>query len=202
MKNLHRISGIIVSFFIVAHLFNHTMAWFGIAKHQEVLDLFRSVYYIPIVEFLLIFAFVFQAISGIILFFKLRKKEHKTVLEKLKMYSGIVLGLFLLQHISATLGQRYLLKTDTNFYFAANVVIQKPLLFYFVPYYFLGIMSFATHLASIHFEKIRPSIGIQKAKIHFYIILSIFFCIAFIILYIFMGFHFEIEIPKEYILNF
>jgi len=174
------------------------MAWFGIAKHQAVLELFRKVYYIPIIEFLLIFAFSFQSISGIIMFFKLRKKENKTSFEKLKICAGLVLGLFLLQHISATLGQRYFMNIDTNFYFASHVVIQKPWLYYFVPYYFLGIMSFATHLASIHFEKISPSIGIKKAKLHFYIILGIFFCITILILYLFMGFHYEIIIPKEY----
>ena len=152
MKNLHKISGIIVSLFIVAHLFSHCMAWFGIAKHQETLELFRKLYYIPIIEIFLISIFAFQSISGVLLFLTLRKKKNKTSIEKLKMYSGLVLGLFIMQHISATLGQRYFLRLDTNFYFAANVVVNKPLLFYFVPYYFIGIMSFATHLASIHFE--------------------------------------------------
>lgn len=198
MKNLHKISGIIVSVFITMHLLGHSMAWFGIAKHQELLVLFRKIYYIPIIEILLVLVFSFQSISGIILFFKLRKRQNKTFTEKLKIYSGLILGLFLLQHIPATIGQRYFLDIDTNFYFAARVVIQKPWLYYFVPYYFIGIMAFAVHLASVHYQKISIIIGSKKARFHSYIILAIFLILAIVILYVFMGFHYKITIPNEY----
>jgi len=174
------------------------MAWFGVEMHQSILENLRMVYRIPIIEISLVSLFLFQAVSGIILFFKLRKKEGETPTEKLKMYSGLVLGLFIIQHVPATIGQRLLYEFDTNFYFGANVVNQSPLLYYFVPYYFLGIMSFATHIAAIHREKMIAMIGDKKSKIHFYIILGIFFLLAIVILYVFMEGRFEINIPDQY----
>ncbi|MFK7934883.1 MAG: hypothetical protein AB8G22_15345 [Saprospiraceae bacterium] len=198
MKNLHRISGILVSIFIIAHLSNHAMAWFGIAIHQSILASLRKVYRIPIIEIILVAAFLLQAVSGVRLFFQLRKKGDKSSVEKIKMYSGLIIGLFIIQHIPATIGQRILLDIDTNFYFAANVVLQEPLLYYFIPYYFLGIMAFGTHLAVIHREKVAPMVGLAQAKIHYYLILGLFLILTILILYVFTGNLYEIEIPAVY----
>ncbi len=198
-KNLHRISGIIVSIFVFAHLFNHSMAWFGIATHQRILDTFRIIYRQPIVEVFLISCFLFQALSGVKLIVRLRKKEEKTTFEKVQIYSGVILGLFIIQHIAATIGQRYYFGFDTNFYFASRVVLQNPIKWYFIPYYALGIMSFATHIANVHQHKMISKIGEQQAKVHFWVIISIFALVATSILYVFMGGRFEIIIPKEYL---
>lgn len=198
MKQIHRITGIIVSIFIVAHLFNHCMAYYGIETHQAILESFRKVYRIPVIEFLLVAAFVFQGVTGIQLFLKLRKKGQRTSLEKLKMYSGLVLGLFILQHIGATIGMRWYYEFDTNFYFAARVAIQEPFLYYFIPYYFAGIMAFAVHIAAVHRGKITRFVSIQQATIHFYGILFFFFLVAALILFTFTGGFYEIEIPSQY----
>jgi hypothetical protein len=198
-KNLHRISGIIVSVFVIAHLFNHSMAWFGIATHQQILDTFRIIYRQPLIEICLISCFLFQAFSGVKLIFRLRKKEEKTAFEKVQIYSGLILGLFIIQHITATIGQRLYFKFDTNFYFASRVVLQNPFKWYFVPYYALGIMSFATHVANVHQSKMISRIGERQAKVHFWIIISLFSIVTTLILYVFMGGRFEIVIPKEYL---
>jgi hypothetical protein len=199
LKNLHRITGIIVSIFVIAHLFNHSMAWFGIATHQRILDTFRIAYQQPIIEVFLISCFLFQAFSGVKLILKLRKKEEKTTFEKVQIYSGVILGLFIIQHIAATIGQRFYFKFDTNFYFASRVVLQNPIKWYFIPYYALGIMSFATHVANVHEHKMISRIGEQQAKVHFWVIISLFALATFLILFVFMGGRFEILIPKEYL---
>ena len=198
MKRLHRFTGILVSVFVIAHLFNHGIAYFGIEEHRAVMNALRTVYRIPIIEFLLIGSFLFQSISGLFLFWKLFKKSNKTSFEKVKMYSGLILGLFLIQHIGATVGSRLYYEFDTNFYFAANVVLQKPLLYYFIPYYFLGIMAFAIHVSSIHREKVSSMVGVQKANIHFVIIVSVFFILSIFILYVFTGGVYDIIIPEQY----
>jgi hypothetical protein len=198
-KNLHRISGIIVSIFVIAHLFNHSMAWFGIAIHQQILETFRIIYRQPIVEIGLISCFLFQAFSGVNLIFRLRKKEEKTIFEKVQIYSGVILGLFIIQHIAATIGQRLYFKFDTNFYFASRVVLQNPIKWFFIPYYILGIMSFATHVANVHQYKMISRIGERQAKAHFWVIISFFSLITTLILYVFMGGRFEIIIPKDYL---
>jgi hypothetical protein len=198
-KNLHRITGMIVSVFVIAHLFNHSMAWFGIAIHQRILDTFRAVYRQPVAEVCFISCFLFQAFSGVNLVFRLRKKEGKTIFEKVQIYSGVILGLFIIQHITATIGQRWYFKFDTNFYFASRVVLQNPIKWYFIPYYILGIMSFATHMACVHQSKMISRIGERQAKIHFWGIISFFALVTTMILYVFMGGRYEIIIPKEYL---
>jgi hypothetical protein len=198
-KNLHRITGIIVSVFVIAHLFNHSMAWFGIATHQRILESSRIIYRHPVVEICLILCFLFQAFSGVNLIFRLRKKDKKSTFEKTQIYSGVILGLFIVQHIGATIGQRFYFKFDTNFYFASRVVLQNPIKWYFVPYYALGIMSIATHVANVHQYKMIPRIGELQARIHFWIIISIFALVTTLILYVFTGGQYEIIIPKEYL---
>jgi hypothetical protein len=184
---------------VIAHLFNHSMAWFGIATHQQILDSFRIVYRQPVVEICLIGCFLFQAFSGVNLIFRLRKKEEKTISEKVQIYSGVILGLFILQHIAATIGQRLYFKFDTNFYFASRVVLQNPIKWYFIPYYILGIMSFATHIANVHQHKMISRIGERQAKVHFWIIISLFALVTSLILYVFIGGRFEIIIPNAYL---
>ena len=198
MKKAHRITGIIISLFIAIHLFNHAMAWYGIETHQKILEVFRTVYRNPVMEILLVASFLFQGISGFNLFLRIRKKKDKTSYEKIQMYSGIILVFWLLLHISATIGQRLVNSIDTNFYFASRVVIQKPLLFFFVPYYFVGMVALGLHIANVHRHKIRSTVGAKVANIHFYSILSFFVVMALVILYSFMGGRFEIEIPTQY----
>jgi hypothetical protein len=199
LKNLHRITGIIVSIFVIVHLFNHSMAWFGIATHQRILEIFRVIYRQPLIEICLISCFLFQAFSGVKLIFRLRKKEGKSAFEKIQIYSGVILGLFIIQHIAATIGQRYYFGFDTNFYFASRVVLQNPIKWYFIPYYALGIMSFATHVANVHEHKMISRIGEPQAKVHFWVIISLFALVTSLILFVFMGGRFEIIIPKEYL---
>lgn len=197
-KNLHRITGIILSVFIVAHLFNHSMAWFGIETHREIMELFRRVYRQPIIEVILISAFLFQAYTGISLLFKLRKKDSLTIIEKLQFYSGITLAFFIIQHIAAVIGQRLYFQFDTNFYFAARVVLEYPINLFFVPYYFVGIVAFGIHVGAAHQKKISQFVRPNIAAFHFIIIVSTFVLIACIILYTFMGGRFPIKIPQQY----
>ncbi|MEM1124615.1 MAG: DUF4405 domain-containing protein [Bacteroidota bacterium] len=198
MKQLHRLTGILTALFAVAHLLNHTTAWFGIETHQQVLAAFRRLYRVPIIEVVLIGSFLFQIVSGLRLSYALWKNPTKTTFENIQLASGMLFALFLLQHISATLGQRLLLGVDTNFYFAAAVVLEKPLLYYFIPYYFVGIVAFGVHVANVHQKKIASFVGNQSAQIHFYTIIAIFTLIALLILYVFTGNHFEISLPAEY----
>lgn len=198
LKQIHRITGIVISVFIFAHLFNHLMAWNGIEMHQKILDALRVVYRNAFVEAILVSSFVFQSYSGVKLFFKLRSKESKTNAEKIQMYSGLILAMFIVPHIAAAIGQRLMYNLDTNFYFASRVVLQDPWKLFFIPYYFLGVLSFGIHIANIHKTKIASIAGDKKANIHFYTIVGFFTFIAITILYLLMGGHFEIQIPEHY----
>ncbi|WP_428656780.1 hypothetical protein [Runella sp.] len=198
LTSIHRITGIIIAVFAFAHLFNHAMAWFGIETHREIMESLRVVYRQPFVEVLLIVCFGFQVYSGIRQVIYLRKQPSLTLNERLQLYSGVVFAYFIVQHIPAVLFQRTYFTFDTNFYFAARVVLEAPFKFYFVPYYFLGIMAFGLHVAATHRKKVASIIDKKQADLQALFIIFTTLMIALFILYVFMGGHFPIVIPREY----
>ena len=125
IKNIHRITGIIIAVFVTAHLFNHSMAWFGIDTHREIMENFRKIYRNPVAEFVLLGCFGFQVFSGITL---IRNNSFKNAsfFERLKLLSGGYLAFFIVAHTIATVGGRQFYHLDTNFYYAAYVVIAFP----------------------------------------------------------------------------
>lgn len=194
----HRITGIIISVFAAAHLFNHAMAWYGIEAHREMMEAMRKIYRQPIVETFLLLCFGFQVYSGIKQVQKARKNASLPLLDRLQIYSGLVFAFFITQHIIAVITQRLYLHLESDFYFAARVVLETPLKFYFVPYYFLGIMALGIHVAATHRKKITGMVSEKQANVQALVITALAFCTAILILYIFMGGHYSIIIPKVY----
>jgi succinate dehydrogenase/fumarate reductase cytochrome b subunit len=197
-KTLHRITGIIIAVFVSAHLFNHAMAWFGIETHREVMEALRKIYRQPIIEILLVIGFGFQVYSGIKQVKNLKKKSFLAFNDRIQIYSGVVFAFFIVQHIPAVLFQREYFKLDTDFYFAARVVLETPFKFYFVPYYFLGMMAFGVHIAATHRKKMTESGKQKQADFQALLIVLLFLLVTGIIFYVFMGSRFPIAIPHEY----
>ncbi len=194
----HRITGIIITVFAVIHLFNHAMAWFGIETHREIMEALRKVYRQPLVEILLICCFGFQVYSGIRQAIYLKKKPVLTVNDRLQLYSGLGFAYFIVQHIGAVLFQRMYFKFDTDFYFAARVVLEAPFKFYFVPYYFSGIMALGMHIAATHRKKSSSFANHKRSDWPALFVIFLTFLLALLILYIFMGGRYAIIIPNQY----
>ncbi|MFZ1379199.1 MAG: hypothetical protein WAS56_05995 [Saprospiraceae bacterium] len=148
-------------------------------------------------ETILFFAVLVQIISGLKLF-KSNRSTAKTGFEKLHIWTGLYLAIFLAIHLSAVLVGRYFLSLDTNFYFGVAGLNSFPLNLFFIPYYGLAILSFFGHIAAIHNKKMKYKIlhltPEQQSKI--ILILGIF-----VTLIIFYGLtnHFKgVTIPAEY----
>lgn len=152
VSKLHHISGITLSIFIGFHLLSHLFSLAGPEKHIEITELFRTVYRNPVVETLLLAVVGFQIITGIRLLFG---KKAQTPAEKIQVYSGLYLSLFLLAHVSAVLMGRYVEHLDTNFYFAGASLNVYPAPFVFVPYYFLAVTAISLHVASLHYLRTK-----------------------------------------------
>ncbi len=164
LKNLHYLSGLLLSVFIGSHLFNHLMAWEGAEMHISTMEKFRSFYRHPIVETILFITVFIQIFSGI----RLIKKVSKTgsrFYDKLHIWTGIYLAFFLIIHISAVVVGRYVLALDTNFYFGVAGLNRFPFNLFFIPYYTLAIVSFFGHMAAIHSKKMkRELLGLSVIK--------------------------------------
>ncbi|OJJ21338.1 hypothetical protein BKI52_12315 [marine bacterium AO1-C] len=197
IKKLHYFSGITLSLFIGVHLFNHLAALFGATLHMRIMDVLRVVYRNPVIETILLIAVFFQAMSGIQLVRKVRK-QSTGFYPKLQIYTGLYLAFFLVAHTVATVWQgRQVLKLDTNFYYAAVVVNALPAALFFMPYYFLAVMSVFGHVAAIHFQKTQH-LSVNHAQKQAKMILITGAIIGILILVSLNQTYQGIEIPKEY----
>ena len=196
-KKLHYFSGLTLSLFIGLHLCNHLAALLGVRVHKQVMEAFRLIYRNPVMESVLLIAVLLQIFSGFKLVLQLRKHRVGHY-PKLQIYSGLYLAFFLVVHTFATVWQgRQVLKLDTNFYYAAVVVNALPAALFFIPYYFLGVMSVFGHVAAIHYQKTHqasPNHAPKQAKR----ILIVGLVIAILILIGLQQSYQGIEIPKEY----
>lgn len=152
LKQLHRISGIVIAAFLVLHLCNHLFALGGPALHITVMKYFRMVYRFPPVEVLLLLCVTIQIISGLGLVFTKGFTKLPTYMIA-QAVSGIYLSLFLINHVRAVLLARYEWNVETDFYFASGVAIRYPEKLFFIPYYTFSVLCAFTHIACAHYAR-------------------------------------------------
>ena len=197
IKKIHFISGLTITIFIVLHLFNHVCSIFGAEKHIEVMNTLRVFYRNDFIESLLLLFVFLQVTSGIKLVIQNRSSAG-SFFEKLHIWSGLYLAIFLVIHLSAVLTGRFLLQLDTNFFFGVAGLNTFPFNMFFIPYYGLAILSFFGHIASIHSKKMKHSILGLTAMGQSKAILIFGICLTIIIFYGLTN-HFEgVKIPVEY----
>jgi hypothetical protein len=196
-RQVHFYSGLLLTLFIGVHLLNHISSISGIQRHIELMNSLRKIYRHPILEIALLVTVVVQIISGLRL---VRKKDSSaiTFFDKLHIYSGLYLAIFLVIHVSAVVVGRFILKLDTNFYFGAAGINSFPVNLFFIPYYALAILSFFGHLAAIHQKKMNRSVAGLAPDQQAWVILLIGAGITMVILYGLTNQFTGIELPDEY----
>ncbi len=153
-KALHAVSGIFLISFVGLHLFNHLCSIFGADEHITVMNLLRKLYRNPFIEILLLTGIAIQSITGVKLFIN-KRSIVKNRLEKLQLWSGLYLLVFLFMHLGAVFAARLFLHMDTNFYFGVAGINTFPYSLFFIPYYALAVISFFGHIAAIHAKKMK-----------------------------------------------
>lgn len=135
------------------------------------MDRLRLLYRNAVVETLLLGAVVVQIVSGGMLVASLRGRTS-SFFEKLHIWSGLYLAIFLLIHVGAVLTGRLILELDTNFYFGVAGLNSFPINLFFIPYYALAILSSFAHMASIHSKKMKRSVvGLSPVRQSFFILI-------------------------------
>ena len=150
VKQLHRVTALILGVFIITHLAVHLFALGGIDAHLKALDAVQWIYRNPIGETLLVIAVLTQIVTGLK---RLKaKRKNKTLWAKAQVFSGLYLMGFLIIHTSAAIMTHTIFVLETDFYWAAGSMNISPIKFVFWPYYFLAITSLFTHFAcALHF---------------------------------------------------
>ena len=197
IKRLHYISGLIISIFIALHLFNHAYSISGAEAHIRLMNSLRPLYRNVFSESILLIAVAVQIVSGLKLF-NASRKTASIGFEKLHVWTGFYMAVFLVIHLSAVFVGRLLLYLDTNFYFGVAGLNTFPLNLFFIPYYALAIISFFGHIAAVHHKKMRSDLLGLSPSGQALIILG---CGIVLTVFIFYGLtdHFKgVEIPADY----
>ena len=197
-RRLHRLSAVVLGVFTVLHLANHVVAVGGIASHIAVMSALRVLYRNPVSEIILVLAVLIQIVTG---FSGLRNAFKRNGVARVQALSGLVLAVFLFGHTVAVIGARIALGLDTNFYFAATVFNFAWLPWFFIPYYFLAILSVAVHVgAALYWRskstKTEMSAGMRRWFLIAPIIIAVMIFIPIVLA--FTGAFYPIHLPAEY----
>jgi len=190
LRRAHRLNAIALAAFIALHIANHLFIFAGAEAHLATMDRLRLLYRLPGIEHMLVALFAAQIGIGTIM--ALRQKS-RIPWKRAQKISGIVLALFLAQHIIAAIATRMTLAdVDTNTYWAAAVVSRAPFSWYFVPYYTAGLIALGVHIAAI--LRFRP--GLHKLAMPTAILSA---PAAILIVAGFMGAFAPITLPPPYL---
>lgn len=197
MKQIHYITGLLLSAFTGLHLFNHFCSLWGAEKHIAVMNSLRPVYRNAFIEGLIVISVIIQISSGIMLFSKSRKSAT-TTFEKLHVYTGLYLAFFLVIHLAAVFSGRLYLHLNTNFYFGVAGLNTFPLNLFFIPYYGLAIISFFGHIAAVHSKKMKRSLWGLTPAAQANAILFTGILLTFVIFLGLTNFFSGVKIPDQY----
>ena len=193
LRALHRSSAMVVGAFVLVHLAGHVAGIFGLAMHQAVLDVLRTVYRQPVLEGLLLGCALFQGSSGLVLLWRGRGQRAGRV-AWLQAWSGGYLALFLLVHVGAVLWGRAQ-GLDTNFHFAAAGLHVPPWQWFFAPYYFLAVLAFWAHVGCAAYWNVPT----RHRTVALGVMLAIGMAMAGVLVAWLAGAVIAVEIPARYL---
>ncbi len=181
-RRVHGLSARVVAAFGAVHLANHLLIPFGPEAYTTGQNVARWLYRTPLVEPLLVALVFSQAGSGLWLLWSSR---HSPVESRWQRWSGAYLSFFLVAHTTAALIQRYGVGLETNFYWAA-AVLTIPTVWFFVPYYTLGVVSLLVHFG----------IALGRGPVKSWLVAGLVF--SALIVAGLAGWFAPVEIPVEY----
>lgn len=163
IKEIHYYSGLVLALYVGIHLLNHLMILRSEAKHLSFMQAARKIYRHPLIESVLLIAVAVQIVSGIFLVTQ-KWSRAEVWFDWLQISSGLYLSLFLANHVKAVMVGRYKMHIDTNLYYGAGVMNMWPQKLFYIPYYAFAVLSFFSHVASIHRTKMKEFVAPVAAE--------------------------------------
>lgn len=191
LQRIHRAVAALLLLFITAHLgINFYGAVGGPERHAAALDIVRKVYRVPLLEVVMLGAFVLQMLTGVAILRRRYKADGRPKgWAAVQAASGAYLVVFITAHAGAALNTRFGMGLDTNFYWPAATLQGGVLRIVFALYYAAAIVAIFSHIAAaLHYRGSRvapilPAVGAV---------------VALIIVAGFAGAFFDIDLPADY----
>ena len=199
-RRLHRYNAIFLFAFIVVHMMTHLSGVLGIETYNAVQSAFRVVYRNAIVEVVLLASISAQLIIGAVLLGRrIRGGRTSGFWGWLQILSGGYFLLFMVQHLYSLGMTRLYFDLDTNFYWPASVMSGPWFVYYFTPYYVLGVFSVLAHIgAGLRFGLISQGKPVLANRISVSFLVGAA-AVALAIPPIIAGALYPIELPQEWI---
>lgn len=200
LLKMHRFNAIFLSAFILLHFATHLSGFWGIEAYNSVQSELRKIYRVPAVELAVLISITLQILlGGKLLIDRIKVKGITGFWGWLQVISGAVFLVFMAQHLYSLGMARLYFSLDTNFYWPASVMSGPWFIYYFAPYYFLGVFALFAHIgAGVRF--VLADRGHKRAAhitgVGFIVSGAV---IGMIIPPIIAGAFFPIELPSEWI---
>jgi len=147
----HGISGALVTFYVMFHVFNHLCGLISPEAHAAVMEAGRTVYRYKLIEPLLVVAMLFQAVSGLRLLWQWTATSPDRY-RMVQIASGAFLAVFILGHMNSVfIYARLWMNIPTDWAFATGLptgLIHDPWNIRLAPHYALGVFFVLAHLVS------------------------------------------------------
>ena len=192
IKRFHRASAIVLALFIFLHLLNHLALAAGSEIHLLVMSALRQIYRWWPFEILLLLAAGTQIFTGIRL--ALPRLTGMFYRRDWQVLSGLYLSAFLSIHIGAVLWGRINQGLDTNLWFGAAGFHIWPWMLFFIPYYGLAIIAFATHMGFV----MKRAFGMEAVKPAF----AFGIILATTIIALMSGLVQPVAVPESYLVTY
>ncbi len=149
IRKAHRINAIALSGFIAIHMLTHVSGLWGIDAYNNVQSALRTIYRFPPFEIALLASITAQLVLGMVLLVaRLRQGRPQGFWSWLQILSGGAFFIFMAQHLYSFTMARVYFDLDTNFYWPASVMSGPWFIYYFWPYYMLGVFALFAHAAA------------------------------------------------------
>jgi hypothetical protein len=147
----HGVSAALITCFVLFHLTNHLLAWFGPEVHEAVMHIGRGVYRSGFIEPVLIALLLFQIASGLGLAWRWSAQPADWY-RAFQIGSGVYLAAFVITHLnSALVSARWVRGSETDWAWASGApegLIYDSWNIRLLPHYVFGVFFVLSHLAS------------------------------------------------------
>jgi hypothetical protein len=147
----HGISAVLIVCFILFHLTNHMLAWWGPDAHKAFMHIGRSVYRSGFIEPVLVALLLFQVASGVRLAW-CWSAQPADWYRAFQIGSGVYLAAFVITHLnSALVSARWVRGSETDWAWASGApegLIYDSWNIRLLPHYAFGVFFVLSHLAS------------------------------------------------------
>lgn len=198
-RKFHRWNAVFLALFIILHMGTHVSGLWGIEIYNATQETLRLIYRNPVAEPLLLLASVVQIGLGATLLIRSVRRGLRGLWAWVQVISGGLFLSFFIEHLVALVLARWIDGLDTNFYWPASVMSGAPFIWYFVPYYFLGVTSLFVHIGcAVRLQMIRSGHSEMAAKA-FWLITLAGVVLATLINSMLLGVFYDIRMPDEWI---